>query len=529
MAATCSTGKTFNLSTTLDHNPFMVATLADGRVPQSEPIAFSKEVMFDPVLGRELFVQQTPMGPIATVPTILPSQLDVVNVTDGYNAVVKKLINHVPTSSAILRDTHVFARYDKDGLYYPAKVQEHVEGNTFVIEFDSNYVSGLRMQSTGSFDMIAREDAMRHSVGEGDFCLAPIDEGFAPFAPGKILFDDNTPDNQFKIQLWHGPVKQVALEDVCWIPSVLYDRIISELKSPEARMQTISMAQGQSKENHPLDLFLNCTPKYMLQSGMYLPATVMTRAWMPFPYQGYRYIPTYPVPWFPSFWPNDINIWPKYLLPFRRTFAAIETNERLPGIHFSVNELDAKVGGTIDKSKKVLETTSGSYLERMESFLSKHDNMTLEELTKDVRDPYDDYECNIDWRIPHKETCDVGENTVVSVHNILRKSLKKEKSSLETRPPWKKYVKSDDPKHTTSVIHSGKYNEIENIHGYTDDDYTIWRLKEKQYKTLEQLHERKAKFLISEACRMKEREESLLTKIDNLHKKVETAEKMVGQ
>ena len=51
------------------------------------------------------------MGPIATVPTILPNQLvgiglgGVVNVTEAYNQTVKKLINHVPTSSAILRDS----------------------------------------------------------------------------------------------------------------------------------------------------------------------------------------------------------------------------------------------------------------------------------------------------------------------------------------------------------------------------------------------------------------------------------------
>ena len=43
------------------------------------------------------------------------------------------------------------------------KVAEHVSGNTFIIEFDSQYVSGLRMQETASFDMIALDDAMRHS------------------------------------------------------------------------------------------------------------------------------------------------------------------------------------------------------------------------------------------------------------------------------------------------------------------------------------------------------------------------------
>ena len=47
-------------------------------------------------------------------------------------------------------------------IQYPKRNKEHVEGNTFVIEFDSNYIPSLRMQTTGSFDMIAQDDAMRH-------------------------------------------------------------------------------------------------------------------------------------------------------------------------------------------------------------------------------------------------------------------------------------------------------------------------------------------------------------------------------
>ena len=90
----------------------------------------------------------------------------------------------------------------------------------------------------------------------------------------------------------------------------------------------------------------------MLQSGLYLPPAVVSRAWCPVSYQGYRYIPTFPVPWLPHFWPEDVNLWPQYLLPFRRTFAAVETNQRLPGIKMSVNELDSKIGGTLKDSTK---------------------------------------------------------------------------------------------------------------------------------------------------------------------------------
>ena len=46
------------------------------------------------------------------------------------------------------------------------------------------------------------------------------------------------------------------------------------------------------------------------------------------------------------------------------------------------------VGGTLSESKRVLAATSGNYLDRMESFLSKHDNASLEEMTRDENDDF---------------------------------------------------------------------------------------------------------------------------------------------
>ena len=61
--------------------------------------------------------------------------------------------------------------------------------------------------------------------------------------------------------------------------------------------------------------------------------------------------------------------------------------------------------------KSVLESTSGSYLERMDSFLAKHDNDEIAQILSNNTD--ENYEVDIDWsKIPHKETADVGENTV---------------------------------------------------------------------------------------------------------------------
>jgi len=178
----------------------------------------------------------------------------------------------------------------------------------------------------------------------------------------------------------------------------------------------------------------------------------------------------------------------------------------------------------LNESKRVLAATSGNYLDRMESFLSKHDNASLEEM---ARDENDDYTIDIDWKIPEKETCDIGENTVVSVKNQLYRRARQSRRPAEERPPWKKYVRVDEEKHIPSVIHSGKFEtSIQNIHGYADDDYTIQRLHEKQLKTLNSLHERKAKFLVKEATRVKEQETELLQNIDSLHKKVDIAEQV---
>ena len=47
----------------------------------------------------------------------------------------------------------------------------------------------------------------------------------------------------------------------------------------------------------------------------------------------------------------------------------------------------------------------------MDSFLAKHDNEEIAQILSNNTD--ENYEVDIDWsKIPHKETADVGENTV---------------------------------------------------------------------------------------------------------------------
>ena len=65
---TCSTGKSFNLSTTIDHNPFMVSVLPDGRPKIPDSGTFTKDIIFDPVIGRQIFVQETALGWVSKRP-----------------------------------------------------------------------------------------------------------------------------------------------------------------------------------------------------------------------------------------------------------------------------------------------------------------------------------------------------------------------------------------------------------------------------------------------------------------------------
>ena len=51
----------------------------------------------------------------------------------------------------------------------------------------------------------------------------------------KIIYDEEAPEGFFKVQFCSKEVKNVKIEKVCWIPSVLYDRLVAELVSPEAR------------------------------------------------------------------------------------------------------------------------------------------------------------------------------------------------------------------------------------------------------------------------------------------------------
>lgn len=522
---TLPTGKTFTLSTTLDQNPFFGSLLPSSKPLQKDSLPFTKDIVYDPVIGRQIFVQQTPWGPIATVPTVLPSQ--VVNVTDAYNATVKKLINHVPTSSAILRDTKVLARRQKDGLYYPATVADYQEGNIFIVEFDEQFVPSLRMQETASFDMIAMSDAMRHSVGEGDFCLAPIEEGPSAFVVGKIQYADEVEENKFRVQFFDNRIRDVPMEDVCWIPDVLFDRVVAELRSPNARVQTIAQGMNSGVESHavyhPLDIFLNGTPKYTLPgSGITLSPNVISRVWNPMSYQGVRYIPTYPVPWLPNFWPQDVTMWPQCLLPFRRTFAAVDSNERLPGLNMSVNELDQKVQSTLDGSKTVMEKTSGSYLDRINSFLEETENDVLKDILAEKNEG--EYEVDVDFSaLPKKETCEVGENTVVTLRNRMCKKHWRARKQPEERKPWVKYFRTPDEEIQKSVFNDGNFKDKERPFGYSDDDYTLWRLRQKQINTLESLHKQKADFVAKETAMVQSGEQTLLNKIEKSRVRVDKA------
>merc|ERR1712178_554877 len=163
------------VTTNLAFNPLLTPK-AQVQV-QSQVTPVGAKLIYDESLGQHIFVQNTPTGSIITAP-VLESQ----------KQSIKWLIEHVPTASLAIRGTRILARRHRDGYYYLATIgspSSDSSGN-FVIEFDEN-VSNLRMQKTNWFDMIALDDAMRHTLQPGDCCLAPFEKNGIRYAPGRIV------------------------------------------------------------------------------------------------------------------------------------------------------------------------------------------------------------------------------------------------------------------------------------------------------------------------------------------------------
>jgi glycosidase len=179
---------------------------------------------------------------------------------------------------------------------------------------------------------------------------------------------------------------------------------------------------------------------------------------------------------------------------------------RLPGLNMSVNELDQKVQSTLTGSKTVMEKTSGSFLDRINSFLEETENDVLKDMLAEKNEG--EYEVDVDFSaLPKKETCEVGENTVryycrvflnetlkvVSLRNRMCKKRWRARKQPEERKPWVKYFRTQDEvclfnppffnnhfqEIQKSVFNDGNFKDKERPFGYSDDDYTLWRLRQK--------------------------------------------------
>ena len=219
------------VTTRLDFNPLLTPR-AQVQV-QSTVHPVGANLIYDQVLGQHIFVQSTPTGSIITAPVL-----------EQQKQSIKWLIEHVPTASLAIRGTRVLARRHKDGYYYLATIgspSSDSSGN-FVIEFDEN-VSNLRMQKTSWFDMIALDDAMRHTLQAGDCCLAPFEKGGNKYAPGRILEGGDLDrigaslrlqgtkyekEQKILVQFGKNVAKTVKSSKCVWLPQVVYERLCSE-------------------------------------------------------------------------------------------------------------------------------------------------------------------------------------------------------------------------------------------------------------------------------------------------------------
>ena len=296
------------VTTNLAFNPLLTPRAQVQVQSQISPVG--AKLIYDESLGQHIFVQNTPTGSIITAP-VLESQ----------KQSIKWLIEHVPTASLAIRGTRILARRHRDGYYYLATIGSPSSDSTgnFVIEFDEN-VSDLRMQKTNWFDMIALDDAMRHTLQPGDCCLAPFEKGGIRFAPGRILEGNDLDrigaslrlqgsnyekDKKILVQFGKNLVKSVKASKCVWLPQVVYERLASECGKIGRRDERTS----HTKELNPdkLDLIsysdIPILPMPVMNWSLGVPIWSYCQ---PVAWQGVTYIPTFPHVWHQSFWPHNV-------------------------------------------------------------------------------------------------------------------------------------------------------------------------------------------------------------------------------
>ncbi|XP_070537442.1 uncharacterized protein [Ptychodera flava] len=214
-------GKTCSVTTSLDHNPYLEGVY----VPPDEP-------------GTIVYTTEVPTKyPNIAWHTVRPHRfVDRVVVDDEKFSI---------TGASLMTGMRVLSRRDKDGYYYPGSIKQQVTvSRRFLVEFDEIPGGGkhqTRLQETAVFDIIAYDDALRHTVVPGDKVLAPWEKDGVRYGPGTVLegvegrLAGDAADSDFLVvNFFNGMTVNVPKQTALWVPLQLYDRISLELQMPSS-------------------------------------------------------------------------------------------------------------------------------------------------------------------------------------------------------------------------------------------------------------------------------------------------------
>nr|CAB3263236.1 uncharacterized protein LOC104266709 [Phallusia mammillata] len=388
------------------------------------------------------------LNALSTIPSELPPYVPFYRYYPYvHTEVIQDALERTPVASVVARGTKILARRDEDGYYYPAHIAQEVSGNRhrFLIEFDRTKKGrDLRMQETALHDIIALNDALRHSVVADDKVLAPWESDGKRYGPGKVVRGvekrhtvGDERDSDVVVSFWNGKTVTVPKGVAIWIPELLYDRIVVELQMPiTARKEIID-----SQEATDLPSGYPSLPSYVddvIKSAPWDPLVTMRRhiQYYPWLYRGMYYLPTYPlltpVPRLLNSWPDLIfnrpdllygtwpwPFYPENVLPYRRRYPI--TQPKLEGSDLSTKDLS----DLVDRQLEEFEVK-----DKMDKRRRRKMQIDTSSGSNTPSDSDSDFEEDDLQLVPYPTMINKGTNTKTS---YLRSSKNKD------RPEWKKY------------------------------------------------------------------------------------------
>jgi len=151
----------------------------------------------------------------------------------------------------------------------------------------------FRMQETFYHDVIAFNDALRHSIFPQDKVLAPWEDKGKRFGPGKVIRGiekrnkiGGHRDDDLLVTFWNGVTRTVVKGNALWVPHKLYDRIVLELQMPISARKELSQNRCNLSMNEDLFDTNFWNPFYSLRNQL---------IYYPWWNNGMFYLPTYPL------------------------------------------------------------------------------------------------------------------------------------------------------------------------------------------------------------------------------------------